>query len=494
MTVVTSRVPQSRGSRPAAKLGRISRTDKNDAATEGGRRSTRQQPLTGQSKRPGLHWSVTAFLVGLFLPWIIPLGPLNLSVYRIVLLMTLVPCLVLWVRGRAGRIRIADITILLFSLWTSVSLAVVHGVQHSIEAIGIGNIETLGAYFLARCYIRSAEHFRSMVQLVCRLIMMLLPFALYEWVSGQKPLLVLFGYVFPTVDVTMMDPRWGFWRVQGPFEHSIVYGLFCGSLVALAYLVLGYGKAGIARFVQPAVVSFTAFVSMSSAPIAGIALLIGLMLWNSLFRGFNWRWKILWAIAFLGYIFVAVGSNQTPVQFYISHFTFDAQTGWYRLLIWQCGSDSVAKHPLFGIGMGDWVRLPGMGSSVDNFWLLIAMRYGIPAVLLIFSTCIAVIGQTTLAGKLPDEIQDYRTGYLISLIVFMLVGCTVHFWAAIYVWFVFLLGSGAWILEVTADGVATRDAPTYARERPSKGQRWSREQIIARRHRDHPSLRDSPEA
>jgi O-antigen ligase len=177
-----------------------------------------------------------------------------------------------------------------------------------------------------------------------------------------------------------------------------------------------------------------------------------LILWNSLFRKLEHRWKILWGFVFLGYLMVEFGSNQTPVTFYISHFTFDAQTGWYRLLIWQYGSASVANHPWFGIGFGDWARLPWMISSVDNFWLLIAMRHGIPAGVMIFAACLAVMCGTAFKKGLGDRNNTYRTAYLICMMTFVLVGCTVHFWTSIYVWFIFQLGSGVWIMDVEPVG------------------------------------------
>jgi hypothetical protein len=418
-------------------------------------RQARSLSLKVTKPRAGTPLPVAIFLTGLVIPWIIPLGPLNLSVYRIVLLTMMLPCLFIWVSGKAGPIRVPDIAVILFSLWGSLSLAVVHGVEPMIEAIGIHNVETLGAYMLARCYVRTEEDFLNVVQLVCKLVMMLLPFSLYEWFTGEKPLLNIFGLVFPTPEITMMEPRLGLWRVQGPFEHSIIYGLFCGSAVALACLVLGYGKKGFARWQHLAVISLTAFVSMSSAPIAGMVLQFALIAWNCVLRRWDFRWKILWGLVFASYLVVEFGSAQTPVKFYISHFTFDPQTGWYRLLIWEYGTAAVANHPLFGIGFGEWARLPWMGNSVDNFWLLIAMRHGIPAVCLLFGACLAVVWGTALKQGLSERTDAYRTGYVFCMVAFLLVGCTVHFWAAVYAWFIFMLGSGIWILDVKPDASAT---------------------------------------
>lgn len=409
-----------------------------------------------------LPWPVALFLVGLVVPWIIPLGPMNLSVYRIVLLVTLPFCLFSWGNRVGGAIRTADIAVLLFCLWASLSLALVHGIAPMIDTIGILNVETLGAYFLARCYIRGAEDFRNMCQFASGLVVVLLPFSLYEWITGQKPLLIIASFFFPTFDLGLNEARLGFRRVQGPFDHPIVYGLFCGSLFALTYFTSGRGKGPLARWSRLTAMALAGFLSMSSAPIAGMALQFALIAWNALLLGFSWRWKAVWIIVFMGYLAVEFGSSQTPVQFYISHFTFDAQTGWYRLLIWNYGTATVVNHPFFGIGLGDWARATGMNFSVDNFWLLITMRHGIPAFILIFGACLMTICGIGFKRQLDPEVDAYRTGYVICLIMFLMVGCTVHFWSAIYSWFFFLLGSGAWMLEVKSDNISVTSRSSCA--------------------------------
>lgn len=435
--------------------GTSKRTGKSETTAVG---SARGQPprhretLAAQSTQTALPLPVVIFLAGLIIPWIIPLGPLNLSVYRIVLLVMLLPCLVMWLSGKVGPIRVADIAVILFSFWASISLAIVHGFEPMIEAIGINNVETLGAYMLARCYIRTENDFHNMVRVACKLVMILLPFSLYEWFTGQKPLLTIFGLVFPTSEISMIDGRWGLTRVQGPFGHPILYGVFCGSVVGLAYSVLGYRESALARWRKTALISLASFMSMSSAPLAGMVLQFAVIAWNSLLKRFEWRWKILWAIIFIAYLVVEVGSNQTPVSFYISHFTFDAQTGWYRLAIWECGSATVANHPWFGIGYGVWEeRLSWMGDSVDNFWLVMAMRHGLPAVIFIFGACMAVVLSAAFKQGLDEKADTYRTAYVICMVVFVVVGFTVHFWAAAYAWFMFMLGSGIWILEQKAN-------------------------------------------
>jgi hypothetical protein len=56
---------------------------------------------------------------------------------------------------------------------------------------------------------------------------------------------------------------------------------------------------------------------------------------------------------------------------------------------------------------------------------------------------------------LDNKVTTYRTAFLITMTAFFLVGWTVLFWDAAYVLFLFLMGSGVWILDVEAKGVRT---------------------------------------
>ncbi len=416
----------------------------------------------------GLAWPVRLFIVSLFIPWVVPIGTLNMPVWRLVLAIALLPCARLWILGRAGPVRAPDILLLLYSLWSALSLVVAQGLLPAAQPGGVIIVETMGAYLLARCYIRDADSFRRMALLLAKCVLVILPFAMVEWLTGSKPLLVAFGKVFPTVEATLMVPRMGLWRVQGPFEHSIAYGAFCGSLFALVALAGSDGLGRAKRIGLTGLVGFAAMLSMSSAPIAGVVLQGALMTWNALLRSLSFRWKILWGLAFAAYAVVALGSHQTPVQFYISRFTFNHQTGWYRIWIWDYGSASVLNHPLFGIGLGEWARPSWMvADSVDNFWLLTAMRYGLPAFLFLAA---AFLWLMLLVARGRDSggvrLANFRTGFLISVFALILVGTTVHYWGAPYVWLLFLLGSGNWLIDAKTDPAAQPAPAGGPPERP----------------------------
>lgn len=381
-----------------------------------------------------------------------------MSVYRMVLLATLVPCLFIWIRGKCG-FRAADAGLLLFCAWATASIVAAHGIQAAVQPSGILFVETFGSYLLARCYIRTPQDFRAMVTLMGTLVALLVPFAFYEWVTGSKPLLNAFGHIFPTVDVTQLEPRWGFWRVQGPFAHAIAYGVFCGSTFALTHLVLRDGRSPAFRRLLSAWVFVAAFVSMSSAPIAGLVLQGVLMTWNSVLRGYQSRWWILLVLIFAAYVVVEIGSNQSAAQFYVSHFTFDQQTGWIRMWTWEYASNSVLNFPLLGIGFAEWVRPRWLPDSIDNFWLATAVRHGLPALVLILASCLWTMLAVANKKILREEWQSYRLAYILSFSTFMIVGTTVHFWSAPYVWFLFMLGSGSWLLD---DGTGDKLTATHS--------------------------------
>jgi len=391
----------------------------------------------------------------------------------------LLPCLWKWVGGRLG-IRLPDVGLLLYSTWAVIALFAAHGVPGAIQPSGILIPETMGAYLLARRFIRNSHDFLRMVLVITAVILSLSPFAIYEWITGSKPILQALSTIFPTVEITFMTPRWGFWRVQGPFSHSIEFGLFCTSVIALTHLALGHDRSIASRWFLSGSVAGTAFLSMSSAPLFCLLLQVMLIGYNSMLAHYNRRWTILWCIAFLGYLVVLLGSNQSVVKFFISHFTFDAQTGWYRIAIWDHGSASVLNHPYLGIGLANWARPRWMASdSVDNFWLLTAMRYGIPAVILLFGSCLWMTLAIVRAKSADKATENCRLAYLMCLTTFLFVGATIHFAHATYAWFMFILGSGAWLLDGSRAAATSIDnnplaggrflSPRNARQKPRPG-------------------------
>ena len=443
--------------------------------------ATQQLVSTRQSwPRP----QVSLLLATLVMPWVFSFGSLAISPYRLVLLALAPFCLAQWVTGKAGRIRMVDILLLLFCLWSTIALGAVHGAGQAFESGGMLFIETFGGYLVARCYVRTVEDFRAAAKFLLLLVALLLPLAVAEAVTGQRLTLQLFRTLAPTIVDGMSEPRWGLTRVQGPFEHPILFGVFCGAPLGVVFLVFGQELSFVTRWAMAALIVLTAMLSLSSGPIVAVLMQLALLVWNGLLRGVAARWLILWVLAILAYAILELASDQTMPQI-LTRFAFDPWTAFYRLLIFDYGWQSVMSHPVFGTGFDDWLHPAWMTSSIDMFWLVPAIRYGLPAGVLCLAAFLAAYVGVGLKGGLDTATQNCRVAYVITLTGFFTVGWAVHFWNATYVLFVFMLGSGIWILDApkAETGVAAArklERRVAERVRPAPPVRSSRRPI--RRH------------
>lgn len=419
--------------------------------------------ITREAEQSGLmHWLMVLFLIGLITPWIIFVGPLRFSVYRMILVAALLPGLAIWASGGAGRIRLADLAVLAFCAWGAVCLIVNHGATGGLQPSGILFIESAGPYFLARCAIRTERQFETMIRILFWIMMFLLPFGLIEMFTNYKPLLQIFGYIMPTIEVTLMDDRWGLHRVQGPFEHPILFGVFCGGILSMTFLVLGYKKPAWKRWGQTLLVAFTSILALSSGPISALVAQAALLSWNSLLGKIKSRWKILWAVVLSSYLFITVYTGKSVASFYISHAPlFDSWSAYYRLLIWEYGSETVARHSIFGIGLYEYERPAWMAPSVDMFWLNNAIMFGVPGAILLALVVAASAASTGFRRNLSEKLYTYRAAYLIALGGFFIAGWGVHFWNGTYSYFMFLVGSGLWLADRGPD--KTEETQTVSR-------------------------------
>ena len=411
--------------------------------------STNQSAQSGPAALSGkaTSWPVWLFLISLEIPWIFYLGPLRLSVYRLVLLALIVPCAVRFFSGKAGRIRFADIAILMLAVWSVIGLVANHGLAAGAQTAGILFLETLGPYMLARCWIRDADDFRNAVRLLFWIAVILMPFAVIECLGGGNILLKAFGAVLPVNDYPTVE-RLGHTRVISVFDHPILFGLNVGSTLALTYLVLGYEKTAVQRSFKTALIVVTAATSLSSAPIAGMAMQVFLLLWNFLLQANRHRWKILIGALLLLFVAADIFSNRSPISIVTQMIVLDPQTYWYRRLIWDYGSTTALNHPIFGIGMNDWDRPAWMpNGTIDNFWLVEAMRFGFAAPILLLLAGFSIGIAMALKRNTDERLDHFRTAYLITLGFLFLIGWTVHYWNSTYVLVLFLLGSGVWILD-----------------------------------------------
>ncbi|WP_298854422.1 hypothetical protein [uncultured Ruegeria sp.] len=384
------------------------------------------------------------------MPFFFLLGGLKLNGYRTILIIFMFPAVFGWLSGRAGKIRGIDFLVIGFAFWAALSLAVNHGLGTLWEFIGMFMIETLAPYFIARTYIRNLGAFRYFVKCFFILMLILLPFAAFEASTGKAPLLDIFGKalnVYPWQG-WKFPPRLGLMRAQTTMPHPILFGVFCAPAFALTWYVLGWGKSFYSRASLTSVVAGVVFFSLSSGAFLNVIIQMMLMAWSWCFQFLKSKWKILiigfGVLFFLGEIL----SNRSMFQIFATHFTLSPGTAWMRIHIFNFASDDVLRNPIFGIGLNDWTRPAWMWtiSSVDNFWLVIALRHGLPGLLLLVGA-VAILFFRVGGKQLSGATADARLGYLISLFGLIMSAVTVHLWDATFCFLMFFLGAGVWFLD-----------------------------------------------
>lgn len=388
----------------------------------------------------------TIFLLSLAVPLIVELGGLRLSIYRVLLLLLVIPVVFKWVGTRSIKPITTDWAVLLLCAWAQVSFFAHYGLA-AVEPAGIYAVETLGAYFLGRVYVRNIAGMSRMVKAYLITVLLLLPFALVETATGTNVIMRVFDQVGRVLPDVPKQPRWGLDRVQGPFEHPILYGVFAGGCIALVYYVLGAGRARFKNIFMTGTAFFTAALSLSSGPLTAMMAQGGLIGWDTLFRRYRRRWVFLIVATVLAYAVIEIGSNRSAPAVFISYFAFSEHTAFNRILIWRYGSQSVLDFPWIGVGLGGWARPEFMSGSMDMFWLIVPVRHGILAGFFLSLAVLAALWQAARRQITDPVAANHRTGYCVMLVGFIIAGWTVAYYNTTYVLFMFLLGAGGWIIE-----------------------------------------------
>lgn len=397
---------------------------------------------------------------------------LRLPPHRIALIVLFPFALLRLLTNRSIRIAGYDIFFLLFAAWT-IGVFTYHtdGGKEGLVYGGSLALESLGGYLIARAFVRDEKQFTASLKVVIAAIVVAALIALPETLLGQifthDLLRSLTGYHHPTG----VETRLGLTRAYGTFDHPIHYGTFCAALLALMWFA---ERQGARRKGKAALVSFATFLGISSAPMLCLGLQGGMLVWDRATRRIAARGWITVAVLVGLYLGASMVATRSPIAFVATGMTLDPWTGFYRLQIWEHGLENVWANPWTGIGLGDWVRPWWMVSAtVDAFWLVIAMREGIPAFLLV-ATAILLLARGILKGRLLHADRHVRRiglGWMMSLIALILIGCTVHYWNVLHAYFFFFLGLGGWIADPTraarmAAGVAQTTASARSRQRP----------------------------
>lgn len=418
----------------------------------------------------GVPIVVVLFFVGMIMPTAISVsaGGLRLSAYRVVLLIMFLPMIIALLSGKRGKLTVFDLCAIGHSVWAVFSLINWGGVAQGIESGGIYMVEATGAYLVGRLYIRNVDDFKAMARFYVGVVVGMLLFTLPESLTSIHFLKDWPAQIFGGARAHYIDQRMGLERAFGSFDHPILYGVFSASAFSMAYFISANAKLtnykGMARVMGVVVATF---ISASGGPYLVLMMQMFVAGWERVLTGVAGRWKALFTLFGVIYLCIDLFSNRTPFHVFVTYFTFSTHSAYNRINLWHYGTAEVARHPVFGVGLGDWIRPVWMSDSMDNFWLLITMRYGIPALIFLLATVFGLVIAAGLRKNIPAEWKAARHAWAFTLFGIAVAAATVHLWNALFVLFMFLVGSGAWLVDapVETKSNAARPKPRPLRRR-----------------------------
>ncbi len=395
------------------------------------------------------------FLASLLLPVNFAVAGVGFTPSRVFLLVMVVPLAWRILRDPGNRVTAADLLILGYVGWTSLAIMANHGASR-LPFIVSSAVDLFGGYVVGRALVRNAADYRLLFRYFVWALIALAPFALVELLTRRN-------IIFDVVNIFARAPnpagesaRLGLFRVQTVFEHYILFGLFCSMGFANVYYIhLERLRSSLPRL---ALVGGLTFTALSSAPVISIGLQGLLTIWDRVMRFLPGKWPVLILVAGGGFAVVQLGYPGGLLALVIDNLSFDPSTGWGRMEILEYGSAEVVRHPVFGIGMNEWVRPWWRKVSIDNFWLLTAVRFGLPALLLLWLAIAANALGALRRGDLGTAETRMRTGYLIGWTGLAFTLGTVHIWGEVSIFVMTYIGAGAWFY-------ARAEVPVPARER-----------------------------
>lgn len=393
------------------------------------------------------------YVASLMIPAAFRIGSFRITPYTGLLLIFIIPLFITFLRDKTNRFVALDFCIVGHVVWGAFALLHAHGIERIVFVTNT-SITSLGGYMVARVLIRNHSDYEKFFRYFFYGLLFFMPFALFEMVTKRVLVSEFFSFFMEVQPRPNNDPRLGLSRAQVFTEHPITFGLFCSIGVANLFYI--YRGQFMRRMTRTGVAVFMTLLSLSSAPTIAVGMQFILIGWDQMLARARYKWVLLIVVIAVPLSVVQLAAPDGLVGLVINNLSYNPQTGWARTTIFEYGIAEVWRHPFFGIGMNEWIRPWWFGPSVDNFWLLMAMRYGLPALLFLWVGLAVHAIQIMSRKGLTEQDAGCRSGYIIAWTgVFFILG-TVHIWGSTAIFIMTYIGAGAWIYTGTGSDSANR--------------------------------------
>lgn len=361
------------------------------------------------------------------------------------------------------KLRIYDWFFIAHVFWVAMCLMMSHG-SSGIERAGTFILEFFVVYLTVRVYMKSVSQFRGLIIALCVMAGVAAILAFPEAITHKRYIHDFFRQITGIYYRIDYSARLGILRAASLFEHPILFGIFCASLVSFAWFS-GTIKN---RFIRIPMLGFGTFLSASSAPLLIFLLQIWLIVLEKVSRPMKKRVLILGGIAVVLTLILELGTGRGVVGT-IALITLSSGTTYIRRTIWQHGIDDVMRNPFFGFDETTWTRPSWLAGSVDNNWLLLMMRGGIPSLILLALAILFIWIALAKRTETDEQFRGLRIGWGLTMITLLLGGATVAFFGKLQPLFAFYIGFGAALANCYVPNGKAEPEPE-----PGRGIRYSR--------------------
>jgi hypothetical protein len=386
-------------------------------------------------------------LLGLLIPSAevqILIGGAKFTVGRLCIMLLLLPALVaLCQRGR--RALMTDVFACATAIWMIIAGCNANG-EDSVTSSVAEAIEFAGGYLVARGLFFGPLALLAFLRALKIVALTLIVLATADSVSGRLIVHDAFASLLQVASVGAQY-REGMVRATSTLDHAIHLGAFC-SVVGI--ILLYSERTSLGRLVWVGICGYGCILSWSSSGLMSFLFALSAYGYDRLMKKYRWRWKAIWAVALMIFAMFFLSSND-PMSWIVSHLTLDPESGFFRFLIWEAATAKISESPLMGFGF-QLFNHPILDATVDSVWLVMALRFGLPTlVLLALTNLSAMLSVKKIPSGWPGapDMGALRTGFSMVLVMFMFIGLTVHYWNYLWIFWAICIGIRASLNEYT---------------------------------------------
>lgn len=357
--------------------------------------------------RPARAYSVYIIAL-LFYPvyLVVRLGPLDISLVRIVVAVLLLRCMLnaglrdkfIWCRLDSWVTFGATVSFCIALAAWKIPMA------KSFENSSGHLMDTYFAYIVTRLCITNYKAAVTSVKWIAIALVPLAILGVVESFTGWGPYYKLITYCpWQQVSEPTLNIRSGFYRAIGPFSHPILFGAAFAMFLPMVYWLRHQGRnwrAG--SYIIAGILAIGAFSSMSSGP---VMMLIFTFCFLFLERHKNSVKPILILVAISG-VLVEVLSNRTIWHVIASYADPIGGSGWHRAKLVDVAIERFGEWWLAGYGMQDpgWGEALGMSwTDITNHYLVVGVKYGMLGVI---ALCGILVVSVSMLVRLHKSTKD----------------------------------------------------------------------------------------